>query len=212
MRFFGRADVLINNAGIMRNGAFKNMSDADFRDVLEVHVSGTARLTREMFRQMILQGYGRILMTASAGGLYGAFGVANYAAAKLAQIGLMNVLAIEGARSDIRVNAIAPIARSRMLDGVVAPEQEARLTADWVVPAAVYLVSPACARSGDILVCGGGHYANALMVETDGVYLGRSEIPAAEGIASMYDRITDAGQTTPLADVHAAIRKALGEG
>lgn len=212
MSAFGRIDALINNAGIMRNGAFKNMSDDDFSCVFEVHVSGTARLTREVFRQMITQGYGRILMTTSAGGLYGAFGVANYAAAKLAQIGLMNVLAVEGARDDIRVNAVAPIARSRMLDGVVAPEHEARLIADWVVPAAVYLVSPACCRSGDIIVCGGGHYAKALLVETGGVYLGPSEIPAVESFASMYDRITDAGHIAPLADVHDAIRKALSDG
>ena len=211
MDAFGRVDVLINNAGIMRNGAFKNMSDEDFRAVFDVHVVGAARLTREAFRVMIPQAYGRILMTTSAGGLYGAFGVANYGAAKLAQVGLMNVLAIEGARHNIRINTIAPIARSRMLDGVVEREDEARLTTDWIVPAAVYLVSPACVGSGEIMVCGGGHYASARVVETKGIHMDPAHMPSAEDIATFHDRISDASQMVAVENVHAAIMKALNQ-
>jgi len=209
MDAFGRVDVLINNAGIMRNGAFKNMSDEDFRAVFDVHVFGAARLSREVFRLMIPQDYGRILMTTSAGGLYGAFGVANYGAAKLAQVGLMNVLAVEGARHNIRVNTVAPIARSRMLDGVVSQEDEVRLTSDWVVPAAIYLVSSACDQSGEIMVCGGGHYATVKLLETRGIHMDPARVPSVEDIMSFHDRISNANCMVAVDDVHAAIMKAL---
>ena len=209
MDAFGRVDVLINNAGIMRNGAFKNMSDEDFRAVFDVHVFGAARLTRDVFRVMVPQAYGRILMTTSAGGLYGAFGIANYGAAKLAQVGLMNVLAVEGERHNIRVNAIAPIARSRMLDGVVSPEEEVRLTTDWAVPAAAYLASSACGQSGEIMVCGGGHYASVKIVESRGVHLDPRHVPSLEDIAALHDRISSASNLVTIRDVHAAIQKAL---
>ncbi|HRX73310.1 MAG TPA: SDR family NAD(P)-dependent oxidoreductase [Hyphomonas sp.] len=209
MDAYGRVDVLINNAGIMRNGAFKNMSDEDFRAVFDVHVFGAARLTREVLRVMIPQAYGRILMTTSAGGLYGAFGVANYGAAKLAQVGLMNVLAVEGARHNILVNTIAPVARSRMLDGLVSPDDEARLTTDWIVPAAAYLVSPACEQSGEIMVCGGGHYASVKIAESRGVHLDPRHVPTLEDIAALHDRISSATNLMTVRDVHAAIQKTL---
>lgn len=206
---FGRVDVLINNAGIMRNHAFRKMSIEDFRQVIEVHLMGTAWLSQAAFAQMEAQGYGRIVMTTSAGGLYGAFGVANYGSAKTALIGLMNVLGIEGARSNILVNSIAPVAESRMMAGLLQDEEGVDLSPEWIVPAVLYLASDHCDVSGDILVAAGGHYARIGIVESQGITL-QGDYPTAEEIKEKLPQIRDMAAAKPIPDLVAAIEKATG--
>jgi NAD(P)-dependent dehydrogenase (short-subunit alcohol dehydrogenase family) len=206
---FGRVDVIINNAGIMRNRAFRKMSEEDFRTVIDVHLTGTAWLCRAAFARMEAQGYGRIVMTTSAGGLYGAFGVANYGAAKAALVGLMKVLAIEGARSHILVNAVAPVAESRMMDGLLAEGDTTDLSPEWVVPAVLYLASDQCEASGRILVAAGGHYAGIEVCESRGIYLDQG-YPSPEELAARLPEILDMSAARPLPDLAAAIEKATG--
>ncbi len=167
---WGRIDILINNAGILRDKSFAKMTLDDFRAVLDVHLVGSAICTRAVWEHMRDRGYGRIVMTSSSSGLYGNFGQANYGAAKLGVVGLMNTLAIEGAKYDIRVNALAPVAHTRMTDELLPEEAKALLKPGEVTPGVLALVA-ADAPSGTVLAAGAGGYAVARIVETDGVWL-----------------------------------------
>jgi len=207
---FGRIDVLVNNAGTMRNRNFLKMTPEDFAAVVQVHLMGSAYLSLAAFPHMKEQRHGRILMTTSAGGLYGAYGVANYGAAKMGLVGLMNVLKIEGAPLGITTNAIAPIASSRMCEGLFDEAAEARLTPEWIVPLVLFLSSKACMTSGDIITAGGGHYAAAQMVESPGLALEGDAPPVAEDIANAFPRIRDMTGARALPDMPAAVRKVTG--
>jgi len=140
---WGRVDILVNNAGILRDKTFAKMSLKDFRLVVDVHLMGAANCTKAVWDAMRAQNYGRIVMTTSSSGLYGNFGQSNYGAAKLALVGLMQTLALEGAKYDIRVNCLAPTAATQMLEGLLPPEQLALLRPDLVSPAVLALVSDA---------------------------------------------------------------------
>lgn len=192
---WGRTDILINNAGILRDSSFAKASMEDFRKVVDVHLMGAANCSRAVWGVMREAGYGRILMTTSNSGLYGNFGQANYGAAKMALIGLMNVLQIEGAKSGIRINALAPAAATRMTEAILPPEMLSLLAPETVVPVAVYLVSEA-APERTILCAGGGVVSRASVIETKGVDLTGSEL-TAEGVAAHFDDIsnTDAAST-----------------
>ena len=142
-----RVDIVVNNAGILRDKSFAKMELADFRLVLDVHLMGAVHLCKAVWPHMVAQKYGRILMTTSSTGLYGNFGQANYGAAKLAQVGLMQTLSIEGAKHDIRVNALAPTAATRMTEGLLPPEVMEAIKPEAVVPAMLVAVSePAPSR------------------------------------------------------------------
>ena len=207
---FGRIDVVVNGAGNMRNHAFKQMSREDFENVVNVHLLGAAYLTLAAFPHMLEQNYGRILMVTSAGGLYGAFGVGNYGAAKTALIGLMNVLKIEGARHNVLTNAIAPIASSRMIDGLFEEDPGDMTSPKWITPPALYLTSDRCNSAGDIIVAAGAHYAKAQIVESRGVNAPAGEgYPTPEYIESNFASITDMSDAAPLANLGAAMRKAF---
>ena len=138
---WGRVDIVVNNAGILRDKSFAKMELADFRLVLDVHLMGAVHLCKAVWPHMVAQKYGRILMTTSSTGLYGNFGQANYGAAKLAQVGLMQTLSIEGAKHDIRVNALAPTAATRMTEGLLPPEVMDAINPEAVVPAMLVAVS-----------------------------------------------------------------------
>lgn len=184
---FGRVDILVNNAGILRDKTFAKLAQEDFRSVLEVHLMGSVYCTRAVWAPMCEQGYGRIVMTTSASGLYGNFGQSAYAAAKMAVVGLMNVLALEGGKYDVRVNALAPTAATRMTEDLL-PAQAARLlTPETVAPAALFLCSER-APSRVILGAGGGSFAVSRIVETRGVWLPPQQ-QTPEGIAAHWSRI-----------------------
>ena len=186
---WGRIDVLVNNAGILRDKSFANMDQDDFDLVVKVHLTGTAICTKAVWGHMRDRGYGRIVVTTSSSGLYGNFGQANYGAAKMGVVGLMNTLRAEGAKYDIRVNALAPVAHTRMTDDLLPEEAKALLKPEEVTPAVVFLVSKE-APNGIILAAGAGGFAVARILETEGIWLEPGE-RTPEAIAARMDEILD---------------------
>ncbi|MBB4153938.1 NAD(P)-dependent dehydrogenase (short-subunit alcohol dehydrogenase family) [Sphingomonas jinjuensis] len=168
---WGRVDILINNAGILRDKSFAKMSIADFRTVVDVHLIGAAICTKAVWETMRAQGFGRIVMTTSSSGLYGNFGQANYGAAKMALVGLMQTLGIEGEKYGIRVNCLAPTAATQMTHGVLSEDSLALLAPEMVSPALLPLVADD-APTRTILCAGAGHVAAAHVTLTEGVQIG----------------------------------------
>jgi NAD(P)-dependent dehydrogenase (short-subunit alcohol dehydrogenase family) len=185
---WGRVDILINNAGILRDKTFAKMTIEDFRAVVEVHLMGSVICTKAVWDLMRKQNYGRILMTTSSTGLYGNFGQSNYGAAKLGLVGLMNTLAIEGAKFNIRVNTIAPAAATRMTQNILPPETVAKLATATVVPAAIYLVSDE-APTKVILAAGGGGFERAHITLTQGIHVD-TENMSPETVAAQFAAIS----------------------
>ncbi len=193
---YGRIDILINNAGILRDKSFAKMEPEDFDLVLKVHVSGSANCTKAVWDIMREQAYGRILMTASSTGLYGNFGQANYGAAKLGLAGLTKTLHLEGAKYNIRVNSIAPVAGTRMTEDIFPEGLFEQFTPEAVVPAALYLVSED-GPTNMIIGAGGGGYHAAYVTMTPGIALPKDD-RTVEGFAAHWDQITDrTGETVP---------------
>jgi NAD(P)-dependent dehydrogenase (short-subunit alcohol dehydrogenase family) len=198
---WGRVDILVNNAGILRDKSFAKMEIADFEKVVGVHLMGSAICTKAVWSGMRDRGYGRIVFTSSASGIYGNFGQANYGAAKAAMIGLMNVLHLEGAKYDIRVNVLAPTAATGMTAGLLPPEVAALLTPESVTPAVLFLVSEN-APSRTIMGAGGGVFAVTHIEETPGVFLPEAE-RTPEKIAACFAEIADRASAVPLENAYA---------
>jgi NAD(P)-dependent dehydrogenase (short-subunit alcohol dehydrogenase family) len=189
---FGRVDILIHNAGIVRRGSLKELSYQDFESVLDVHLRGAFHVVRPAFPLMCAAGYGRIVLTSSIGGLYGNHGVANYAAAKAGIIGLTNVVALEGAAEGVTCNAIIPGAVTRMAEGLDTSAYPP-MGSDLVAPAVGWLAHESCSVSGELFVAIAGRVARAVIAETPGVYLPSWSI---EDVAANIDAIRD--DTAPL--------------
>ncbi|MGL6222202.1 MAG: SDR family NAD(P)-dependent oxidoreductase [Steroidobacteraceae bacterium] len=189
MERWGRVDILINNAGILRDASFAKTTLADFRTVLDVHLLGSAICSQAVWPHMRAANFGRILMTTSTSGLYGNFGQANYGAAKTGLIGLMNVLQIEGAKHDIRVNALCPSAATRMTRGLMPEAVLALMTPESVTPAALFLVSDDAPRRTILSACAGG-FARVVIQETAGIFLPEAE-RTPEAIAARFGTIND---------------------
>ena len=189
MSAWGRIDILVNNAGILRDKTFSKMTLADFRKVVDVHLMGTANVTHAVWPIMRAQKYGRVVLTASSSGIYGNFGQSNYGAAKMAMVGLMNVLHQEGARDDIRVNTLAPTAATRMTEALMPEEALALLAPETITPGLLYLVSED-APTRVIMGAGAGSYAQARIYETLGATLPDAE-NTPEGVAAAWSKITD---------------------
>ncbi len=205
MDAWGRIDIVVNNAGILRDKTFAKMEMADFRKVVDVHLIGSATVTHACWPIMRAQKYGRIVLTSSASGLYGNFGQSNYGAAKAAMMGLMNVLHLEGARDNIRVNTLAPTAATRMTADLLPEQAQGLLAPETITPGLLYLVSED-APSRVILGAGAGSFAQTRVYETEGVTLtGDDNTP--EGVAAAFDKITDEAGQQVLTDAFSQTKK-----
>jgi NAD(P)-dependent dehydrogenase (short-subunit alcohol dehydrogenase family) len=186
---WGRVDILINNAGILRDKTFAKMDLADFRLVIDVHLMGSVNCTKAVWDHMRARNYGRIVMTTSSSGLYGNFGQSNYGAAKMALVGLMQTLALEGARYNIRVNCIAPSAATQMLEGLLPQEELDRLHPALVSPGVLVLAGED-APTRTILCAGAGSFETAHVTLTPGTFVGAgADVP--EGIVASWEKIVD---------------------
>jgi NAD(P)-dependent dehydrogenase (short-subunit alcohol dehydrogenase family) len=195
-RRWGGVDILVANAGILRDKTFAKMDLADFRAVLDVHVMGTVHCAKAVWEGMRTRNYGRLVFTTSCSGLYGGFGQANYGAAKMAIVGLMNTLALEGAKYDIRVNCLAPSGATRMLEGLMPEEMLDALAPEYVSPAVIALAADE-APTKTVLCAGAGSFEAAQITLTRGAYLGTGD-GVAEAILDRLDELTDAdGQMVP---------------
>jgi len=193
---FGRIDILVNNAGVLRDKTFAKMGLDDFRFVMDVHLMGAVHCTKAVWDIMREQNYGRIVMTTSSSGMYGNFGQSNYGAAKMAVLGFMNTLVLEGGKNNIHVNALAPTAGTRMTEDLLPAPVLAVMTPESVTAGALVL----CAESAPtrtILCAGAGGYAKASMYETDGIFLPVEQQNPDEIVAN-WDALSDSSNQQAL--------------
>lgn len=189
MDTFGKVDVVINNAGILRDAAFHKMSDQDWELIMRVHLNGAYSVTRAAWPHMRTTGYGRVIMTTSAAGIYGNFGQANYSAAKLGLHGLAQALSIEGASKGINVNTIAPIAASRLTETVMPPAMLAGLKPELVTPLAILLCHESCTESGQLFEVGGGWVSRLRWEQTQGAFFNPEQGFSAEELNGQWDKV-----------------------
>ncbi len=184
---WGRVDVLVNNAGILRDKTFAKMDLADFQMVVDVHLKGSVNCTKAVWEQMRERQYGRIVMTTSSSGLYGNFGQSNYGAAKFALVGFMNTLCLEGHKYGIRVNALSPVAATRMTEDLMPEQILALLQPEAVTPAVIFLASED-APNRQIIAAGAGGFAKVTIQETPGIFL-KPDDRTAEKVAAGWEQI-----------------------
>ena len=189
MDTWGRIDILIANAGILRDKSFSKMDMADFELVVNVHLMGTVKPVKAVWEIMKEQNYGRIVVTTSSSGMYGNFGQSNYGAAKLGIIGFMNTIKLEGQKNNIHINAISPVAATRMTENLMPAEVLEKLKPEYVTPGVVYLASEE-APNGAILTAGAGAFALSRIYETEGVYLGEGGL-SVEEVRDNWAKIAD---------------------
>ncbi len=187
---FGTVDIVVNNAGILRDKSFAKLEPADLDAVIDVHLKGAFNVSQPAFRVMKEKGYGRFVHTSSAAGIFGNFGQTNYGAAKMGIVGLSNVLAVEGARSNITSNVIAPIARTRLTEDLLGPLAES-LAPEQVTPLVTYLTSRECTLTHEIFSVGGGHMARVFVGLVPGWFAGKGVVASPEEVRDHIDRIRD---------------------
>ena len=197
MEEWGRIDILVNNAGILRDKSFHKVTLDDFNLVMDVHFQGSLNCTHSIFPIMREQEYGRIIFTSSASGVYGNFGQTNYGSAKMAMIGLMNTLKLEGQNKNIFTNSITPVAYTRMTEGLIPEDFGKNLRSEFITPAVIYLASDQ-APNGVTIAAGAGVFSRILIHETMGVSLGMGEDMTPENIHANWDKISDMSEARAL--------------
>jgi len=204
---FGTVDILINNAGNVRDKSFAKMELADFRALVDVHLMGAVYCTHAAWPVMRDKNFGRIVMTTSAAGLYGNHGHTNYGAVKMALVGFMHALKEEGRKHNITVHAIAPIALTRMSEGVTAPKIAPLIKPEFVTAAVAWLCAAENEDTGHIIQAGAGYYAKVEVREAHGALFGTDTIPTPEQLRDRYGEITDMSQAAPYTNASEALRK-----
>jgi len=201
VKAFGRLDALVNNAGILRDKSFAKMEMPDFESVMQVHFMGSVYCTKAAFPVMKEQKFGRIVFTTSMAGLVGNFGQANYASAKTAMLGLMNVLKVEGGKDNILANCISPVAAETRMGGSVADPSLAPLMpyikAEYVAPAVAWLCSEKCNVSGEIVGASGGYYTAVRFFRSEGVLLPNESVPTVDQFDAAVGQIFDFSKNAP---------------
>jgi NAD(P)-dependent dehydrogenase (short-subunit alcohol dehydrogenase family) len=186
---FGKVDGVVSNAGILRDGTFHKMPFENWDSVLKVHLYGGYNVIRAAWPHFREQSYGRIVVATSTSGLFGNFGQANYSAAKLGLVGLINTLAQEGAKYNIKANALAPIAATRMTEDILPPEVFKKLTPEYVAPVVAYLCTEELPETASVFIVGGGKVQRAALFQNDGVTF--TDVPSVEDVAAKWGEITD---------------------
>ncbi|MBX3498917.1 MAG: SDR family oxidoreductase [Alphaproteobacteria bacterium] len=186
---FGTVDIVVNNAGILRDKSFPNMTMEDFDFVVQVHFLGSAYVTHAAWPILREKAYGRVVVTSSNSGIYGNFGQTNYAGAKLALVGFVNALRLEGQKYNIMVNALAPVAGTRMTEDLMTPEVLAKMKPEFVSPMVAYLCSEQCQHTGDIWAAGAGYFSRIEYREGPGVRLGPQA--TVDDVAANIEKIAD---------------------
>jgi len=188
---FGKVDILINNAGILRDKSFTKMEEENWDGVMNVHLKGAYCVSRPAFEVMRANNYGRIIMTTSGAGLFGNFGQSNYASAKMGLIGLTNVLKLEGAKYNVKTNVIVPVAASRLTEDVLPPEFFEKMKPDYITPAVLYMCSEECQDSGMIINATLGYFSRTAILTGPGAILSKDgEIPSPEEVRDNWSTIT----------------------
>ena len=195
---FGRLDIVICNAGILRDVAFHNMSETDWDKIFDVHMKGAFTVLRAAWPVFRQQSYGRVVLTSSSSGIYGNFGQANYGAAKTGNIGLMNVLKQEGDKYNVKVNTLAPVAGTRLTATVMPADMVEKISPDHVVPAVIYMVSSECQDSGMIIEAGAGNFNRAAIVKGPGIQPGMDSVKDAEWVSANWGKITSLEGAVPM--------------
>jgi NAD(P)-dependent dehydrogenase (short-subunit alcohol dehydrogenase family) len=198
---WGRVDIVINNAGILRDSSFKNMDASKVDPVLDVHLKGAFNVTQPAWEHMRSQGYGRIVCTASGAGVFGNFGQTNYGAAKMGLVGLTRVLAVEGAKYNIKANAIAPVAKTRMTEDILGPAAD-KLCPELITPVVAWLAHADCPVSGELYSCGGGRVARVFLGVTPGI---ADPDLTVETVRDRWDEIRDESGYEVPADLNAEL-------
>jgi len=209
MNAFGRLDILVNNAGILRDKAFNNMSLEDFEFTSQVHYMGTVYCTKAAWPVMRGRGYGRIVVTTSGSGTVGNFGQSNYGAAKMAVVGLINVLRLEGAKYNILCNAISPSANTRMTESLLPPHMAKYMRPEFVSPAVAWLCSEECNANGEIIAATAGNYARVQYFFSEGVQFDPDEPVTIEMVADMLEKIRDMSNAKPYTGMMGNVEKNL---
>jgi NAD(P)-dependent dehydrogenase (short-subunit alcohol dehydrogenase family) len=210
---FGKVDILINNAGILRDKSFAKLEPQNLEIVLDVHLKGAFFVTQPAFKVMKENNYGRIVFASSGAGIFGNFGQTNYGAAKMGLVGLCNVLAVEGAKNNIKCNAIAPIAKTRLTEALLGPLAE-KLSPDYVTPLVAYLVSEQCELTHEIFDVGGGRYARVFVGMGQGWTAPKGTVPSVEDLAANFEQIRSTDDfiiPTSIADETKAIMESMKE-
>ena len=206
---FGRLDIVISNTGILRDASFKKMAIENFETVIDVHLLGAARIIKAAWNVMNDAGYGRIVVATSGAGLYGNFGQANYGAAKMAVNGLINVLRHEGAKYNIRCNAISPSAWTRMTENLLPPDVGQWMKPELVSPMVAWLCSEECDQNGEIMAATAGGYARVQYFVTDGAQFDPAEPVTIEMIQESIDKIRDLNTVVPYFGMFGTVEKKL---
>lgn len=205
---FGKVDILINNAGILRDRTFAKMSEEDWDIVMAVHLKGTYNVTRPAFINMRENGYGRIVMTASTSGVLGNFGQTNYGSAKMGIAGLANVLKIEGKKHDIKVNVLLPSAGTRLTEDVMPPDMFKKMGVEYITPVVLYLCSEHCKDTGAYINAFAGYYSRSQIMTGPGLTF--SELPTPEQIMERWDRIMSLENPKYFNDINEMMADVIG--